>query len=730
MVNVKQTASKQLKSLAKLQREGNLQGALAQGLELLREYPSSPDVHYFLANVCYETGRDHEAMRHLQTAMRLPGAKVELAAYNQVMGRFLQKRCLDELEQGALWLIDLQAKNGIAWDYYGLALLEKERFKEAEQAFRKADSLMSGNPSILNNLACALNSQELGVEAEKVLKKVLQLAPKMAVAHNNLGNALRTQGRGKEAVVALLKSVELAPSQAFTYNNLGLAYRVNGQTQEAVDSYLKALELQPNLIQVYPNLIDALRQLGQLNNALAYAETALKIAPELPELWAAYADLLRDANHLDAAIEAYIRTLSFRPDSYVNFNLRVYTNLLFCLNYHPDLSAEVIYNAYKEFNQRFGLPHWVQRAYPNSKDPGRKLKIAYATQSFYNHVCKFFFIPLLEHQDREQFEIYAYSNVIKADETTEYYKKIVDHYVVTTDLTDEEFVARIQQDEIDILIDLSGHTNGNRLPVFARKPAPVSAHWLDYGYTTGLTAIDYYITDAPTVEGDAQRYFAEQIVALNGPAYVYRPDQRAFNPTPLPYERNGYITFGTLSRSVRLNHHVVKVWASILDAIPNSHLVINSGDFKDPAVQDEMASRFERYGIHRSRLEIGYSSPAAAALATIDIGLDCFPHNSGTTLIETLYMGIPYVTLAGRPSIGRIGSSILHAVGHPEWIAHSELEYAQKAIILAHDIDLLLHLRQHLRKEMEQSLLMDEPAFAKSFDQALRQMWQAYCARE
>lgn len=730
MAQITQSALKQLKQLAKLRKEGALQSALLKAQHLVQEFPAQPEVHFFLANLYYESGLDQDALSHLQTGMRLPGAKLELQAYNEVMARLLQHRQLAVLEQGARWLIELLPKNGVAWDYLGLALLETERFTEAEQAFRKADSLLPGNPSILNNLACVLNSQELGVEAEKILRRVIQLAPQMAVAYNNLGNALRTQGRGKEAVQALLKSVELAPTQAFTYNNLGLAYRVNGQTQEAVDSYRKALELQPGLVQVYPNLIDALRQLGQLNNALECADVALKLSPELPELWAAYADLLRDANHLDAAIEAYIRTLSFRPDSYVNFNLRVYTNLLFCLNYHPDLSAEVIYNAYKEFNQRFGLPHWVNRTYPNLKDPKRKLKIAYATQSFYNHVCKYFFIPLLEHQDRQQFEIYAYSNVIKADETTEYYKKIVDHYVVTTDLTDDEFVARIQQDQIDILIDLSGHTNGNRLPVFARKPAPVSAHWLDYGYTTGLTAIDYYITDAPTVEGDAQRYFAEQIVALDGPAYVYRPDQRAFEPTPLPFQRNGYITFGTLSRSVRLNHHVVKVWASILDALPDSRLVINSGDFKDPAVQDEMASRFERYGIERSRLLIGYSSPAAAALATIDIGLDCFPHNSGTTLIETLYMGIPYITLAGRPSIGRIGSSILHAAGHPEWIAHTELEYAQKAIILAHDIEQLLHLRQHMRAEMQQSLLMDEPAFARSFDKALRQMWQAYCDRE
>ncbi|MFZ6799873.1 tetratricopeptide repeat protein [Undibacterium sp. Di24W] len=721
---------RQMREVRDLYDQGKRDLAYARNREILNSFPNSAEVNYFFAKLQFEMGLYKETLTSLKKGFSCLGIAPEFKAYYELLTRLQTDRAIDLWEEGALWLIQHYPKNGVGWDYYGLALLEREKFVDAEIAFRQALALLPNNPHVLNNLACSLNSQDRGAEAERFLSRVVQIDPKMAVAYNNLGNAQRMVGRAKEAITNFLKSLELVPNQAFTYNNLGLAYRVDANYQEAITCYKKALELQPGLFQVYPNLIDAMRQNGQLQEAIDLAEEALSKTPDLPELWACFADVLRDANHLDAAVEAYIRALSYRADAHSNFNLRVYTNLLFCLNYHPDLSAEVIFDAYKEFDKRFAQPYFKKRTYANDKNPTRKLKIAYATQSFYNHVCAYFLIPLLEHQDRTQFEIIAYSNVVKEDEKTQRYKEIVDQYIVTTGMTDDEFASRVIADKIDIFIDLSGHTNGNRLAVFARKPAPVSVHWLDYGYTTGLSAIDYYLTDKPTVEGGAQRYFSEKIWALDGPAYAYRPNKLNFEQTPLPYFRNGYITFGTLSRSVRLNHRVVRVWATILDAIPNSHLVIDSGDFKDPAVQDEMASRFVKYGIERERIKVGYSTPVSAAMREFDIGLDCFPHNSGTTLIECIYMGIPYITLAGRPSIGRIGSSILHAVGHPEWIANSEAEYAEKAVILAHDIERLAYLREHMRGETENSPLMDELGFARSVDKAFRQMWQIYCESE
>lgn len=710
-------------------KSGKVQETRAICNRVLQLFPLHQDTNYLLAQISFDEGLFEESLQYLRTAYSVsPNMPVNKQAYYNVLNKYLLARQYALLEKASLWLTQFMPRDGISWDYLGLSLIEQGRYAEAYTALQKAIALLPNNPHVLCNLGNALISLERCGEAVPVLKKAISLAPNMVVAYNNLGNALRFIGDPKGAIESISTAIKIDPSIAYLYNNVGLAYRENGMCAVAIENYHKALELQPDLIQVYPNLIDALRQNGQVQDAIDCSQKVMQQCDQLPEFWGGFGDALREGNHLDAAIEAYMRALSFKKDTQSSFNRRIYTNLLFCLNYHPDLSAEVIYNAYHEFDVRFGQPlRSTWRPFNNVRDPVKKLKIGYLGPVFYNHVCKYFLIPLLEHHDRSQVEIFAYAGMPFEDETTRYYKSLVDHWITTRELTDEQLANRIFFDQIDVLIDLAGHTNGNRLPVFARKPAPVSLHWLEYGYTTGLSAIDYYLTDSATVTDSCDHLFSEKIWRMDGPAFVYRPDRRRAELTESPAAKTGIVTFGSLSRSTRINHRVVRLWAAILDAMPNSRLMINSGDFKDAKIQEEMASRFVRYGIDRSRLEIGFSSPSWEPLKHIDIGLDCFPHNSGTTLVETLYMGIPFVTLTDRPSVGRIGASVLTALGRTEWIANTEEEYAQKAIILAHDIDGLVHMRQHLRQEMEASALMNEPAFARSVEKAYRQMWQRYC---
>ncbi len=655
---------------------------------------------------------------------------IDSKAYYAILNRFASRKSYALLEQASLWLVKLRPKDGFAWDYLSIACLEQQKYVAAHEASLQAAEILPNNPHVLNNLACALTSLERCSESLEILQRTVQLAPEMATAYNNLGNAYRFLGRYEEALESFSKAIQLAPELAYLYNNLGLTYRALDRCQSAIEAFHKALQIQPDLHQVYSNLIEAHRHAGQIQQAINCSREALAINDKIPEIWASYGDALRDGGYLDAAIETYIQAVSFRMDEHSSFNRKVYTNILFCLNYHPDLSAEVIFNAYREFDQRFAIQFrdkW--QAFTNDKVPGKRLKIGYVCQSFYNQVCKYFLIPLLEKHDRSQVEVFAYAQIPFEDEVTEQYKKLVDHWVPIRSLTDDQAVERIRADGIDVLIDVSGHTNSNRLMIFAQKPAPVSLHWLEYGYTTGLSAVDYFMTDSPSVTDDCDHLFSEKIWRLDGPAYVYRPDTRLAILNESPVSQTGIVTFGSLSRTTRINHRVVRIWAAILDAMPNSRLVINSGDFKDPLVQEDMASRFMQYGIERSRLDIGFSSPSWEVLKRIDIGLDCFPHNSGTTLLETLYMGIPFVTLQDRPPVGRIGSSVLMGMGRPEWIATSEEEYAQKAIILSHDVDGLIQMRETMRQEMEASMLMNEDAFARSVEKAYRQMWQIYCEK-
>jgi predicted O-linked N-acetylglucosamine transferase (SPINDLY family) len=398
------------------------------------------------------------------------------------------------------------------------------------------------------------------------------------------------------------------------------------------------------------------------------------------------------------------------------------------MNYDPDRSGSEIYEEYKRFNARFGLPlqgEWQPHC--NSRESNRRLKIGYVSGDFTLHPVRHFLEPLLAHHDKTEVEIYAYADVAVEDVMTARYRGYADHWIPTAGMTDAELTDRIRLDCIDILVDLSGHTAKNRLGVFARKPAPVSVSWLGYGYTTGLAAIDYFLTDPAIVPPGSEDVFSETPWRLATPSCAYRPAEGMGEVSPLPAKERGSITFGTLTRAIRINHRSIRVWSEILKRVPGSRLVINSGNFKDPEMQSRLAEKFVAQGIDRERLEIGCTSPPWDVLRCLDIGLDCFPHNSGTTLFESLYMGVPFITLAGRPSVGRLGACILEGVGHGEWIAETEDDYVERAVSLASNLPQLEKLRAGLRAEMESSPLMDEPGFVRKVEAAYREMFGKWC---
>lgn len=710
-------------------RAGDFLSAKKKCLAVVQRFPLHAETNFLLAQCCYEMCENDDALVYLQASFNVVApASDRYTAYYNILNQLFASKQFALMEKASLWLTQFCPANGRAWDYLGIAYIGQERFLDAHAVLSKALVLLPDDASILINLGNILFSLDRYAEAIKVLRKADELLPLSVVTLNNLGNALLYSGDTIGAIESLSTAIRLTPNVAYLYNNLGLAYKGAGNRALAIENYKKALQLDPNLFQVYPNLVETLRLEGRLSEALSFSKLALSLNQGMPEIWVGYGDVLRDLTQLDGALDAYMHAISMKDDENTSFTRKAFTNLLFCLNYHPDMTKEAIFSGYQEYERRFAIRYrdsW--RPFANERVIGKRLKVGYLTASFCNQVCKFFLIPLLEHHDKEAVEIYAYANPSIEDAVTAHYKNIVDHWVRTNDMTDDELAERIRADGIDILVDVAGHTANNRLSVFARKPAPVSLHWLEYGYTTGLSAIDYYLADKPGVTDDCQAVMAEKLWCLDRPAFAFRPNTPLAEISPLPAQKNGVITFGCLSRAVRINFRVVRVWAAILDAIPNSRLIVNSGDFKERETQEDLAAQFTALGIERSRLEIGYSSPVWGLLNEIDIGLDCFPHNSGVTLLETILMGVPFISLADRPTVGRIGSSVLHAIGHPEWIAHSEEEYAQKAIMLAHDIEGLKALRTNLRCEIQASALMDEVGFARSLEQAYRQMWQIYC---
>lgn len=697
--------------------------------EVLQILPRHAEANHLAACCFLCLHQVSEAMPFLKIALQSnPKSPKYQQSYLDGLASLFAGKQYALLVSSAKFFTESVASSGQGWHLFGVGLAHQSQLEQAKLALSKAQKLMPSNPFVLCSFGNVLN--DLGRMEDAVIqyKQAILLKPDFAMAYNNIGNALTKTVRKEEALENYLHAIQIKPDYVEAYTNMGVLYKQMDKFDEAIHSYQIALQLDPESSVACSNLAGALRSVGRVKEALIYSEKALRAQPDRAQFWTTYADVLVDAFRLDEAIECYIKALSFKSDQADRFNQDVFASLLFYLNYHPDFPAEVIYDAYQDYERRFCAPFRTMWAdFANIKDVHRKLKIGYVSAAFSSHPCKHFLLPLLEHHQHEDFEVYAFAELHETDEYTEKYKKLVDHWVVTTGMSDDQIAAGIRAEQIDILVDISGHTAGHRLAVFARKPAPVSLHWLDFGYTTGLKAIDYYLTDRHNVPEGQDHLFSERPWRLSRPAFVFRPNPGMGEVGVSPQENMGHITFGTLTRAIRINHRTVRVWSEILKQVPASKLIINSGNFRTQEVQQAMLARFAAQGISADRIEIGYESPPWNTLRKIDIGFDCFPHNSGTTLFETLLMGVPFITLAGRASVGRLGSSILHGVGHPEWVAYSEEEYISKAVALANDTRALADIRSRLRGEMQTSAIMDEAGFALEVEQTYRKMWKEYC---
>lgn len=597
---------------------------------------------------------------------------------------FFQKKMYAEGEVVARRLIDRYPDDAFGWKAAGTMLLERHEYQDALTMLLRAISIAPHNTENLNTLGNILQKLNRLSEALDCCNRALEIDPDYAACHNTKGEILKALNRPEEAIASVQKAIEIDPNLAQAHNNLGVLFSEKKQFKESLEHLQIALTINPEFSGAYTNLASLLLEQWRWDEGLTAHAQAINLAPE---------------------------------------NISTRSIQLFGLNYHPDKSAEDIFAAYRDFNQRCGEPHrahWQPHA--NNRDPMRRLRIGYVSPDFRGHSVRNFLEPLLAHHDKSVVDVTAYAELTYEDAVTARYRSYCDHWVPTKGLSDAALAERIRADGIDILVDLAGHTANNRLGVFARRPAPISVSWLGYGYTTGLSAIDYFLTDAVMVPPGSEHLFAEQPWRIATPSLVYRPTEGMGEVGSLPALNRGYVTFGTLTRGIRINHRTIRVWSAILQQIPDARLIVDSGTFTTEAMQTLLAERFAAHGIDRERLEIGCHSPPWDVLHGIDIGLDCFPHNSGTTLIESVYMGVPFITLAERPSVGRIGSMILAGAGHAEWIAASEDEYIEKAVALASDLEHLATIRANLRDELENGPWRDEAGFARRVEQAYREI--------
>ncbi|HET7032184.1 MAG TPA: tetratricopeptide repeat protein, partial [Casimicrobiaceae bacterium] len=556
-------------------------------------------------------------------------------------------------------------------------------------------------------------------------RRAIDRRPGFVEAHFNLGSVLQESGRSADAVQELEKAIRLDPTRAETHYDLGISLAGVGRFVDAFDAYRKAIALNPDFAEAHNNLGAVAKALGRLDDSAAAFRAALRIRPEFAEALSNLAGVYEWQARHDDALVVHARAIELAPES-----AAARGNRLFTLLFHPDYDAAMLRDAHDEWNRRHAQPLHIHIApHANDRSPDRRLRIGYLCGLFRDHVVGRNLIPLLREHDRSGFDIICYSNNRHEDAITERFREMATGWREIGAMQDDAVAQRIRSDAIDVLVDANLHMDGNRLLVFARKPAPVQVTFAGYPGSTGLETIDYRLTDVYLdAPGTSDASYIERSWRLPETFWCYDPMGIDIEVGPLPATTRGHVTFGCFNNFSKINEPILRLWARVLGAVPRSRLLLlaQEGEHRRRALDVLNAQ-----GVERDRIEFASYLPREQYLALfrqIDISLDTVPYNGHTTSLDSLWMGVPVVTMVGNTVVGRAGVSQLTNLRLPELIARSADEYVAVASALAQDIDRLTGLRGMLRQRMQSSPLMDAPRFARSIETAYREMWRRWCA--
>ncbi|WP_348545012.1 tetratricopeptide repeat protein [Chthoniobacter sp.] len=597
------------------------------------------------------------------------------------------------------------------------------RLAEAETLYRQILAVQPHHADALHFLGVIAHQAGRHDLAVEWIRGAIALDPNNPVSHCNLGEAYRATGRLDEAIASFHRSLQFQPNDSKTHNNLGIALALQGRMDEASFAFRRALQLQPDQPGVHNNLGNALREQGQLDEAISAYRRALHLQPGYADAHHNLGNALKDQGELCEAVASYHRALQLKPGQ-----VDWHDSLILTLYFLPNDGGRMIAEAQQCWNRLVSEPlQGLILSHTNDRDPGRRLRIGYVSAAFRDHVVGRNILPLLQCHDHQSFEILCYSGVAHADKFTEEFRRHADQWRGTVGVSDEVLAEMIRRDGVDILVDLSQHTEGNRLPMFARQPAPVQVSFAGYPDGAGVDAIGYRISDRYLEAGDSE-VSGEQMMLIDS-FWCYSPCGADVEVNALPARENGFITFGSLNNFCKVNEAVLRLWAGVLARVPQSHLVLLSGVGSH---RQRILEFLEREGIEVHRVEFAERRLHRAYLELyhrLDIVLDPFPYNGHTTSLDALWMGVPVVSLAGERAISRAGLSQLSNLGLPELIAQSEDDYVAIATQLGGDLPRLAELRATLRGRMETSVLMDAPRFARSIEAVYRTLWQQWCRR-
>lgn len=648
-----------------------------------------------------------------------PNAHINLGNVRKDQGR------LDDAIAAYRAALDVGPDNPLALNNLCVALHENGALEEAQRVGDRVLEIRPDYPEAHNNLANVLKDIGLLAQAAAHYDRAVELKPDLPDAHNGRADVLLRQGRADEAIQAAQRAVELRPDFVEAYNMLGSAKERSGDTDGAIACFQRAVALHPNNAAAHNNLGNMLQRTFRLQAAADCYWRALAIAPDYASAYANLATVLKAQGRFDDAMIAGRRAVELDPD-----DADAHGNLIFLMDMDPDASFASQQDERRRWNQRHALPLTGRiRQHGNARDADKRLRVGYVSADFRHHSAARSFGSVLLGHDHATFEIVCYADVAAEDDYTERFREAADLWRDASGLDDAALAARIREDEVDILVDLAGHTAGNRLLVFAEKPAPVQVTGWGSGTGTGLAAMDYLMSDATIVRTDEADLLSERAAHL--PCYMsYLPPRPAPDVGTLPAAITGHLTFGCFNRLEKLTPATLDLWAGVMRALPEARLILKARELDDAKTARPLLQALVARGIAVQRLEfLGGTGQAEHlnAYNRVDIALDPTPLGGGISTFEALWMGVPVVTLAGRTITSRAGASILTALDLGAWVADTPDRYGEIAAAMSRDLDDLADWRGRLRGLLETSVLVESPRYVRHVEDAYRRMWRRWC---
>jgi protein O-GlcNAc transferase len=730
--------------------------------QLLEVRPDHPDALHLLGVLAMQAGDHARAAELIAGAIRAypsnPMSHFNLGVALQAQNKF------DEAKQSYRNALSLNANYAEAHNNLALLLQAQGELDEAIGHYRKTLLILPDYAQAHVNLGSALLAQGDLADAAEHFYRALSLAPDSADAHTNLGFALHEQGELDKAIEHYLRALSSRPDSAELNNNLGAAFKDQGRADAAVACFERALSLKPDYAKAHNNLGIIFKDQGKLNQAVMRFHQALAIEPDNAEVHSNLGNALKDQGKLSDAVASYRRAISLDPDAEANTNLGgalgeqgetdgvvryrqkaissgsasadAYSNLLFLYSYHA-LIASREYLVPARGWERVCVPARErqlarEKIFQRPALAGRRLKVGYVSGDYCTHAVSYFIEQLFAHHDRARIELFAYSAHGQRDAVTARLQALADRWVSVVGIPDTMVLDQIESDGIDVLVDLSSHTAHNRLGVFARRAAPVQAHYLGYFASTGLTEMDYFIGDEILTPPETDDHFCEQVWRLPRVRACYdgKTDAPEHNWQPAS---DGSVRLGSFNNLGKITPQTVGLWAEVLHALPEGKLLLKTKELADAGNRRRILDAMAGHGISQDRIELQDSGATPgwrehmAYYDRLDIVLDPVgAHGGYTTTCDALWMGAPVIALEGGRMALRMAASILDALGHPGWIAGSEAEYVAKVVALARDAEQRKILRASQRERMAASPLCDAKGMTVSLENAYSEMFERW----